>query len=82
MNTTSTGPRPEALDCRKDPPAAHLQPPVSSPQPDVHGLVCRHCGSRHFRVTYTWPAWGGRIVRRRECRHYGKRMIRWERSGG
>ena len=27
----------------------------------------------HFRVLYTRPTWGGRIMRRRECRHCDKR---------
>lgn len=48
---------------------------------DQKGLVCRHCGCRHFRVLYTRRAWGGRIMRRRECRYCGKRMTTWERAG-
>ena len=58
-------------------------PPVSqvSPPADQRGLVCRHCGCRHFRVIYTRPAWGGRILRRRECRHCGKRLTTWEMPG-
>jgi transcriptional regulator NrdR family protein len=47
---------------------------------DQKGLVCRHCGCRHFRVIYTRRAWGGRLMRRRECRYCGKRMTTWERS--
>ena len=46
------------------------------------GLECRQCGCKHFRVVYTRPTWGGRIMRRRECRHCGKRMTTWERAGG
>jgi len=38
------------------------------------GLECRYCGYRHFRVVFTRGAWGGQFVRRRECRHCGKRM--------
>ena len=49
---------------------------------DRRGLVCRWCGCKHFRVIYTRPAWGGRILRRRECRHCGKRMTTWEGSSG
>ena len=49
---------------------------------DQRGLVCRHCGCKHFRVIYTRPAWGGRIMRRRECRHCGKRMTTLERPAG
>jgi transcriptional regulator NrdR family protein len=42
------------------------------------GLECRWCGCKHLRVIYTRPAWGGRLVRRRECRHCGKRITTWE----
>jgi transcriptional regulator NrdR family protein len=47
---------------------------------DQKGLECRHCGCRHLRVVYTRPAWGGRIMRRRECRNCGRRMTTWERG--
>ena len=46
------------------------------------GLECRQCGCRHFHVVYTRAAWGGRIQRRRECRHCGRRMTTWEQSSG
>jgi transcriptional regulator NrdR family protein len=46
---------------------------------EQRGLVCPKCGCRHFRVIYTRSAWGGRIVRRRECRHCAKRMTTYER---
>jgi len=52
------------------------------PEQDQRGLACRHCGCKHFRVVYTRPTWGGRIMRRRECRHCGKRVTTWERAGG
>jgi len=45
------------------------------------GLDCPRCGCRHFRVIYTRAAWGGRIVRRRECRHCGRRITTSERIG-
>lgn len=54
---------------------------VAHPEPgqeDDRGLTCRHCGCGHFRVIYTRPTWGGRIMRRRECRHCGKRIATWE----
>jgi len=38
------------------------------------GSTCRRCGRKHFRVIYTRPAWGGRIMRRRECRNRGMRI--------
>ncbi|MEA3368728.1 MAG: hypothetical protein U9R68_11515 [Planctomycetota bacterium] len=49
---------------------------------EKRGLEYRHCGCKHFRVIYTRLAWGGRILRRRECRHCGKRMTTWERPVG
>ena len=47
-----------------------------------YGLRCRACGCRHFRVVYTRPTWGNRIMRRRECRNCGKRLTTWEEAGG
>lgn len=47
---------------------------------EKRGLECPACGCRHFRVVYTRPASGGRIVRRRECRHCGKRITTFEKS--
>ena len=49
--------------------------------PSRRGPVCRRCGCRQFRVACTRPTWGGRIMRRRECRHCGKRMTTWEKGG-
>ena len=54
---------------------------IGAPNADQRGLVCRNCGCRHFRVIYTRPAWGGRILRRRECRHCGRRITTWEKTG-
>lgn len=45
------------------------------------GLECPRCGCRHFRVIYTRAAWGGRIMRRRQCRHCGRRVTTSERIG-
>ncbi len=45
---------------------------------DQKGLVCHHCGCRHFRVIYTRRGTGGKLVRRRECRYCGRRMTTWE----
>ena len=53
----------------------------SSTADERRGLVCRRCEGQAFRVIYTRPAWGGRIQRRRECRHCGKRITTWERPG-
>lgn len=38
------------------------------------GLVCRACGCQHFRVVYLRRL-AGAILRRRECRHCGKRVM-------
>ena len=59
---------------------ANPKPVSASSATDQRGLICRHCGCRHFRVVYTRPAWGGRIMRRRECRYCGKRMTTWEKA--
>jgi transcriptional regulator NrdR family protein len=45
---------------------------------DRRGLECRNCGCKHLRVLYTRRAVGGRLLRRRECRHCGKRLTTWE----
>ena len=50
-----------------------------SPGEDKRGLECRHCGCRHFRVVCTRRGWGGKPIRRRKCRHFGKRMTTRER---
>ena len=42
------------------------------------GLICRGCGCRHFLTTHTEPLKDGRIRRRRECRHCGRRVITLE----
>ena len=62
----------ETRDSRSDSPAPETQ----------RGLQCRKCGCRHFHVIYTRAAWGGRILRRRECRHCGRRMTTWEQPSG
>ncbi len=42
------------------------------------GLECPDCGCMHFRVLYTRRAWGGRLLRRRTCRHCGRRVTTYE----
>lgn len=55
----------------------------TQPKPkEVRGLVCSACGCAHFRVLYTRRAWGGRLMRRRECRHCGKRITTYEQTSG
>lgn len=45
------------------------------------GIECPQCGCRHFYVVYTRPK-PGKIVRRRECRHCGRRVTTVERVLG
>jgi len=51
-------------------------------QNDQRGLKCRKCDCQDLRVVYTRRASGGKLVRRRECRHCGRRMTTWERAVG
>jgi len=45
---------------------------MNDPQKEKPGLECPKCGCGDFRVVYTWPTFGGRILRRRECRNCGR----------
>lgn len=47
-------------------------------QEEQRGLLCPKCGCEHFRVIYTRRTWGGKIMRSRECRHCGRRVITYE----
>jgi transcriptional regulator NrdR family protein len=49
---------------------------------DVRGLRCQKCGCGQFRVIYTRPAHGAKLVRRRECRNCQARITTWERVIG
>lgn len=42
------------------------------------GIRCPRCGCGHWRVIYTRPSLTGRVVRRRECRHCGRRITTHE----
>jgi hypothetical protein len=44
------------------------------------GIACRACGCRHLEVVYTRQTRTG-VMRRRECRHCGKRLTTYEREG-
>jgi transcriptional regulator NrdR family protein len=48
---------------------------------DGQGLVCRVCGGRLFTVIYTRNR-NGYVVRSRQCKRCGQRMITWERPAG
>jgi hypothetical protein len=58
------------------------KPKTLDPAQDKRGLECRYCGCKHLRVIYTRRAWGERLVRRRECRHCGRRFSSWEKLIG
>lgn len=47
---------------------------------DKRGLECPRCGCRHFHILYTRATVGGRILRRRECRHCGRRLTTYEKE--
>jgi len=49
-------------------------------QAEQRGPACPKCGCGHFWVVYTRASWGGRIMRRRECRHCGKRITTFEQA--
>ncbi len=42
------------------------------------GIECPKCGCRHFYTTHTEPLRDGRIRRRKECRHCGRRIVTYE----
>jgi len=44
------------------------------------GIRCPKCGCGHWRVVYTRAARGHRLVRRRECRHCGRRITTTEQA--
>lgn len=48
---------------------------------DEKGIECPSCGCRHFYVIYTRRR-DDKIVRRKECRHCGRRVTTSERRVG
>ena len=46
------------------------------------GILCPDCGCRDLRVLRTERQPGGRIMRRRACRHCGRRVTTYERPAG
>jgi len=52
-----------------------MGPPNDSREPaSKRCLACPGRGGAHFRLLYTRRSIGGRILRRRECRHCGRRV--------
>ena len=62
---------------KKTPPAA----PPPAPPPPLQGIACRRCGCRDLRVVYTRRRRTG-ILRRRQCRWCGHRVVTYEREAG
>lgn len=58
------------------------QAPMTRQEDSDYGLRCPTCGCAHWRVIYTRRRSGGRLVRRRECRHCGKTVITTEKLNG
>jgi len=55
---------------------------VQQAQVEPRGLRCPKCGCGHFRVIYTRPKLDGKVMRRRECQHCGRRVTTTERVSG
>ena len=51
--------------------------PADLKQPP-RGIVCPKCGCRHFETTNTEPLRDGRIRRRKQCRHCGRKLVTFE----
>lgn len=56
----------------------HTEQNTTAPSVRRVGIECSRCGCGHFEVVYTRAASGGRIIRRRECRHCGRRVTTQE----
>jgi hypothetical protein len=52
--------------------------PAEAKPAEPRGLVCRVCGCQHFYVTHTESLPGGKIRRRRVCRHCGAKYVTYE----
>ncbi len=50
----------------------------ADPSPEPRGIECPSCGCRHFYTTHTEPLRDGRIRRRKECRHCGRKIVTHE----
>lgn len=53
------------------------KPKGTEPEGDV-GLECPRCGCGHFHVLYTRATVANRLLRRRQCRHCGRRITTYE----
>lgn len=55
-----------------------MNPAAQQRQPS--GIRCPQCGCCHFYTTHTEPLRDGRIRRRKQCRHCGRRIVTYEAS--
>lgn len=62
--------------------ATEADPPAESAKPESEpvGLVCPNCHCVLSRVYYTRRRKNGKIIRRRQCWHCGKKYTTVERS--
>ena len=64
-------------------PCLTAEPPPREAQPEPErGIRCRACNCAHFYTLETRRQPGGRIMRRKECRHCGRRITTYERAFG
>lgn len=59
-----------------------VSPANREPGADGPGIRCRRCACAHLYTLETRKLHGGRIMRRRECRHCGHRFATYERAFG
>lgn len=46
---------------------------------EARGLECPNCGCRHLPAVYSKPREKGRVVRQRQCRNCGRKIVTVER---
>lgn len=51
---------------------------MSEVRRDELGIRCPQCGCRHLYTTHTEPVRGGRVRRRKTCRHCGRKIVTFE----
>lgn len=59
------------------PKSTNGKPNPKEPEP---GLICSRCGCNHFYTLRTLKQTGEQIMRQKECRHCGKRIVTYEKA--
>ena len=54
---------------------------TTGPERHTEGIECPRCGCRHLYVVYTRHR-GKKVLRLRECRHCGRRIMTYEQACG